>query len=579
MLTRLRLEIAKHTDGIRGIDIRLVHSPEYTCTSAVLGEALLDKGFLLASNLLDGEARLAAAAGAGADAARGEAVFVLELESADSAGLLNPTLTLCRINEVDTEALLVVSQVVDSMLQGIGKERPLKVRPCTTASQKVVTDTVVLAELARRGVDKSDVEMRYDYSGSYPRTKLYQNKRTGERVLVSQGLCMARPDDNSLVVPLFEPGQNKWYVGNNLFGGEVSESGRIALSPVVDQPNGVRAGDEVVWEPVLYLDGKVVYPISGPDLLEVDPINASYGSNVLRWDYGICTRLIRLIEGRLCERWYFSESPGGTVRIVHNHIGQFRLGSYAIDGDIEQVTLAQFSEAVFPLVVSATLTVYPDADPESATVDGWCMQSDSGASWSTLVGGSGSSAADSETTGFAFRGLKGATTDTWTQLGRGIFLFDTSAILSTYTITDVSLYVYGSPDVYDGNSSTWHVVTSAPASNTALAAGDYDSLGNSSLGSSTDTTATLATSSVIKEGITKLGTRWGHDISNNATWGEPYYNENDKQCRFAEYGSYKPKLTVTYTVPGWQGRVGGVTDPAKIGGIGRTDIKKLGGVS
>ena len=69
----------------------------------------------------------------------------------------------------------------------------------------------------------------------------------------------------------------------------------------------------------------------------------------------------------------------------------------------------------------------------------------------------------------------------WQSIGRGIFLFTTSDLTSSASISDavLSLYYYSK---YDGLNITPNIdiYTSAPASNTALANGDFDSLGTTS---------------------------------------------------------------------------------------------------
>ncbi|MBA7574413.1 hypothetical protein ES708_16219 [subsurface metagenome] len=51
-------------------------------------------------------------------------------------------------------------------------------------------------------------------------------------------------------------------------------------------------------------------------------------------------------------------------------------------------------------------------------------------------------------------------------------------------------------------------------------------------------------------------------------------------CKPKEFADEdKPKLVITYTVPGWTGKIGGVTNPAKVMGVDVANIAKVKGVA
>lgn len=55
-----------------------------------------------------------------------------------------------------------------------------------------------------------------------------------------------------------------------------------------------------------------------------------------------------------------------------------------------------------------------------------------------------------------------------------------------------------------------------------------------------------------------------------------------KRCNLYSYdksSTYKARLAITWTIPGWTGKVSGVTNPAKVMGVAATNINKVKGVT
>ncbi len=214
-----------------------------------------------------------------------------------------------------------------------------------------------------------------------------------------------------------------------------------------------------------------------------------------------------------------------------------------------------------PLVL---LEVYPDADPEVSSVDGWVAHTEgTEVSWATLVAAAGNDSEDSLAARIiVFLEAAVSDTDKWRELRRGILLFDTSAIPDGANILSVVLSVYCyqksdelaiAPDV--------NVYASAPAVDTALANGDFDSLGATPfstaitfddmvVGAYNDFILNTAGKAAIsKTGITKLGLKnANYDVANNA----PSWIAN-KSSGFYFYmseqgGDFRPKLAIIYYV-------------------------------
>jgi len=451
-------------------------------------------------------------------------------------------------------------------------------------TSKAATDPILLKSLAKQGIDAQEVEFVQDYAPRYdpvtgayrkehsPYAKFYRHRKTNKRFMVVSGLPKVKAKGRKIEAGWLWA-KNKYYSKANLFSAVV-EGRQIKLTCLSDQPDGTKKNDSVTWLPQLFLNNEEVSPIAETAvLLETDPTNENYQQNVLEWDYGICRRRVRIIEGRLRERWVFFSNPSGDVLIRHNFSGSLKpkLGQFAINDDEEYVPRDVFDnpseyDLKYPVEISASATYYPDADPETTSVDGRAaFKDDDGESWATAEGHAGSDAEDDVSSQFAAGFRADGNTDEWDRLFRGIYLFDTSGLDDSYTLTAVTFSVAGGGKYDEGsNSPEVNVYSSAPASNTALAAGDYDSLGTTAYCDSAIAYADWTTdgsyndfsfnatgiAAVSKTGITKLGLREAKfDVgAATPTWGA---GENvGFTGYFSEQGTgYQPKLVVTYTIP------------------------------
>lgn len=212
----------------------------------------------------------------------------------------------------------------------------------------------------------------------------------------------------------------------------------------------------------------------------------------------------------------------------------------------------------------SVLTAYPDPHPETSTVDGRVVQSGSNATWATIRDGAGDGARDD------FDGSEniitvntGTTTDRFSMMIRSIFLFDTSSITAPATISDAVFSIYGhtKSDTLSA-SPTVNIYSSNPASNTALAAGDFDGLGTTAYCDTAITYAGYALldynnfsfnatgiAAIAKTGISKFGLRnANYDVANSApTW--VYDAVSRLNAYFSDFSgtSSDPKLVVTYS--------------------------------
>jgi hypothetical protein len=210
----------------------------------------------------------------------------------------------------------------------------------------------------------------------------------------------------------------------------------------------------------------------------------------------------------------------------------------------------------------STLTAYPDY-PAVSTCDGYVYRS-SDQTFANIQSGVGT--AHSTSDNYIDNHLDGsATTNQFAQLYRGIILFDTSALTSGATISAATLTLYstdsnkangvGSPDL--------HICSTTPASNTALANGDYSQFGSTSFGNITYSSWTNGVgaanaitinasgiANISLTGITKWGSRLSWDINNNftGTWANSSSYIKYAGASFAGSGTTDdPKLVVTYS--------------------------------
>lgn len=211
-----------------------------------------------------------------------------------------------------------------------------------------------------------------------------------------------------------------------------------------------------------------------------------------------------------------------------------------------------------------TVVFYSNANPETTSVDGNTYDKDNNLIWSALIAEPGNFATDINDEDWFIYISASTTSNQWARLARPILLFDTSAIPDDAIIYEASLSVRSTASkvTFGSNLPDVNVYTSNPDSNTALAAGDFDSLGNVAL-CDTPITYTAWKSTdwntwsfndtgialIDKSGVSKFGLRnANYDVAGVAppSWSSGAYMVF--WGNFSERGTgYKPTLTVKYT--------------------------------
>ena len=209
-----------------------------------------------------------------------------------------------------------------------------------------------------------------------------------------------------------------------------------------------------------------------------------------------------------------------------------------------------------------SLTVYPDPDPETTTVDGYVGRAGVDETWGTLRTGAGNGNGESDTGGPCHRFQGSATSNQFQDIYRAIYLFDTNSIADSDTIDSAIFSLHGTNKTDNQtNTPNLNLYASTPASNTALANADFGQVGstafatavtwaNQNTGAYTDLTVNATgLLDISKTGVTKFGTRnANYDVDNVApTWGSGGFGTyNIKNADTAGTGT-DPKLVVEST--------------------------------
>lgn len=220
-------------------------------------------------------------------------------------------------------------------------------------------------------------------------------------------------------------------------------------------------------------------------------------------------------------------------------------------------------KSILPTIYADSGTFNPDANPESTSVDGNVARLGVNEIYTTVRNGAGNYFEDDAGVNREVGYIIGtSTTDQYSRIHRGIFLFDTSSLDNTAVISaaTMELYVGAAVDNALGSNGSMSLVQSTPASNTGLANSDYGNVGDtlqataialSAISSSAYNAFTLnatGIASISLTGITKFGTRNEKDRANSA----PSWSSGAAEgmvCNYADSASNKPKLVVTYTLP------------------------------
>lgn len=207
--------------------------------------------------------------------------------------------------------------------------------------------------------------------------------------------------------------------------------------------------------------------------------------------------------------------------------------------------------------------------------------------FSTIRNGSGTSSSATSTTFSLHSLVSSATTNQFKIMTRGLFVFDTSSLTSSATISSATINIYGSSKLSNLGSPSTYIVSSSPASTSSISDSDYSNLGTTSFASQTYANFSTTSynvfnldangiSNISKVGVSKFGSRssWDNDNSFGGTWGNTLQTHCTGRAGSYTGTSYDPYIEIVYTLPAtgkkWNGATAskwnGIT-PSKINSI------------
>jgi RHS repeat-associated protein len=265
---------------------------------------------------------------------------------------------------------------------------------------------------------------------------------------------------------------------------------------------------------------------------------------------------------------FLTEIVSGDPRYYRDANGDWWLAEYATttresydyqtkpeEGNLVTRIRNFISDLFFPKAYAAESTFYPDANPESNSVDGFVINfPGGGASYATVHDASAGTEAHDDPVGYSHIEVANMSASGY-RVYRGFILFHTAAIPDNHSVTSSTLYLYVTAVDGNANSDSLSIVTSTPASNTGLVVGDFDQLGTTKLAtdiafSSLTTSAYNAfplnasgLAAISTSSVTKLGLRTAQDISATTPTGV-----NSVSIQSADDGGTTtgPKLVVVH---------------------------------
>jgi len=231
----------------------------------------------------------------------------------------------------------------------------------------------------------------------------------------------------------------------------------------------------------------------------------------------------------------------------------------------------------------AITTFFPDPNPETTSVDGRVVADKTGTPeiWTSIRSTTTNLFAnDSASITQAGQINSASIFGEWQFFSRGIFLFDTSSLPNGDTIDSALFRVFGSSKI-DDFSDSLAMVTSTPASNTALVGADYSQVQTvlqapvitlvawSNIAYNDYTLNATGLGNIDQAGVTKFATRCESDRAN----AEPAWTATDftnvavQVVASSPTAADDPRLEVTHTGAARAGQLigGGVLSRGRLG--------------
>ncbi len=380
---------------------------------------------------------------------------------------------------------------------------------------------------------KEDGEDKYEYIAQIHQAPIYN-------------------EDGSLVDCSWHGSEDAYVIVDNVFSAQVIGS----YITVTYQ------GKSMSWNPVVMVDSKEYVAKGIPTLLAVDPVNENYRNNTLEWDYGVCVRRVRVIEGLIQETWTFDKDPKGNVWIrdyAQTQTGfDWAIEPYGYDANGNSIAVNEYKQVSASVMASAAYPVV--IDPTEVFVT---SASDGRLEYSDAVYATAHDAINAEgkydTLSYLYLGQRWyGFPDNNYYVWRSYVYFDTSALPDTAIITSSILSLRGYEDHSTANFNI--VIQSGQPTypHDPLAVGDFDYTKYSGTGSSFSTAGFVTTGynniSLTAAGLTyisligetKLALLSSEDIADSTPTGEEWVIVYS----YEKGAGYRPTLYVTYVSSG-----------------------------
>jgi len=310
--------------------------------------------------------------------------------------------------------------------------------------------------------------------------------------------------------------------------------------------------------------------------LLLDIVNTDYGRDIMCIDKRL-PKIVQIrkneVRAQTGENSFVSDFRAGSkwANVIRHRWDAFKIVAKSFYEKEDGRILIPYLNYNGRLVASnATDTFFPDANPETSSVDGRVSHDVSspvtGRFWASLRGEVGNQHSDSSSLLPCYEITAGPSvvSGAWTRITRSIYLFDTSTLGASATLDDATFSVKIQAKTNTGiNSPAMNVYSSAPASDTDLVNGDYNSLGttvfSTAITFASQTTSayndfllnTSGEAAVETEDVSNFGIRESvYDGTGSAPSWATNQNMNTQVWMAERTGtSEDPKLVVNFTVP------------------------------
>ena len=271
-------------------------------------------------------------------------------------------------------------------------------------------------------------------------------------------------EDNSPIDLSWYSDKGKYYGGNNLYEASVEGSKTLVTYE----------GETLYWDPIVIV-GKDEYT-SVDSIIDTGLNRKSEStSNILTWNYGICSRVLTLGYGSIKEEYIFNSDPGGDIQIVSNqHASEGFIyidPPYAYDADMQSIPITQDKYISYKDLegVKYPITIDPSANFNALSSSGF-----GGVQGDTWQLSHDASAADSIGSGFGYFRIASEDNAYWLAVYRGYFYFTVSLPSSAVMMSANLSLTVNQINFGLGGSCTVHVTGGMPTyPHNPLVIGDF----------------------------------------------------------------------------------------------------------